>query len=708
MATPQYTASPLGLITSFSEFNYGTSSGIGGVQSIFTSYQSPKHKMILKTNNGKFNSVLSGSPHSDEVYDMTTSNIISKLKDIDQLKLNFADFAYLKDFGVYPNNRLIVARRFPQPVVDDLYSIPTSVGEPLSTVIGYNKEEDDFIKLTFNEEWEDAEISFKNLLNDVGGDFGMKGQFQLGNILESGLNILPLPGATLLLQRKIMKSLGIISSEDEAIIPQGDPNLIKQAKVRSLIGEDAGGSGLSCKVSITLKTVYEQKFINGVDPTIVFMDILNNALNMGTSPATFYLGKQNDARNNVSTAIKKFMDNPFEFIKDFIKSIIDAFSGQLTTLNKGMTSPSKDTSTENPAGQGANQILKLLNDDSGEPRKDDKGNIIKGISRYVKDFIKNKYKVKFLGIVSALTGAPSTPWHVTIGNPLRPIFCSGDMLCTGVDVNFGPQLSFNDLPTYIEVEVKLTSARNLGLQEIFSKFNSGGIRLLTGTSSSVGEYLAGIAQSFWNSEQNYGTFSNTSTVPAKSSQSPQSTDGAQKKDNSLSATSSNLTKVNIPTTPIINSNIPTITPSLTSDTEASSDPYAESPSVPAGSNSTADSLRRQGSQDSTGSTDGFSDQLISPDDKPYNGTSATPIDKTGASSTTPDTWNIGKPVSTGSLSYSNGVTYDYTVTKGLSHGIFESYVTGSDGTSYTFQGKSKKSAINNMQSELFKINNPNT
>ena len=31
----------------------------------------------------------------------------------------------------------------------------------------------------------------------------MKGQFQLGSILEGAVNVIPLPGASLLLQRKI-------------------------------------------------------------------------------------------------------------------------------------------------------------------------------------------------------------------------------------------------------------------------------------------------------------------------------------------------------------------------------------------------------------------------------------------------------------------------------------------------------------------------
>ena len=41
-----------------------------------------------------------------------------------------------------------------------------------------------------------------------------------------------------------------------------------------------------------------------------------------------------------------------------------------------------------------------------------------------------KYRVEVMGIVNALTGNPSTPWHITIGNPMRPVFCSGSCEAT--------------------------------------------------------------------------------------------------------------------------------------------------------------------------------------------------------------------------------------------------------------------------------------
>jgi hypothetical protein len=87
-----------------------------------------------------------------------------------------------------------------------------------------------------------------------------------------------------------------------------------------------------------------------------------------------------------------------------------------------------------------------------------------------------KYRVEVMGIVNALSGNPSTPWHITIGNPLRPIFCSGDMLTTEVTLKLGPILAFNDLPSSITADFTLVNARNLGMQEIMAKFNSGYLR----------------------------------------------------------------------------------------------------------------------------------------------------------------------------------------------------------------------------------------
>ena len=122
----------------------------------------------------------------------------------------------------------------------------------------------------------------------------------------------------------------------------------------------------------------------------------------------------------------------------------------------------------------ANQLLNFTKKVvSGEINFNEVGNkildtITKGISSII-----NKYKVKIIGVINSLTGTPSGPWHITIGNPKHPIFSSGDMIVDNVKMTLGNVLSFNDLPSNITLEVEFKSARNLGGQEIFQKLNCG-------------------------------------------------------------------------------------------------------------------------------------------------------------------------------------------------------------------------------------------
>ncbi len=52
--------------------------------------------------------------HNNAVYDTSLLNSIERLSST-EAALRPGDFAYLKDVGVYPNNRLMIARRFLSP-----------------------------------------------------------------------------------------------------------------------------------------------------------------------------------------------------------------------------------------------------------------------------------------------------------------------------------------------------------------------------------------------------------------------------------------------------------------------------------------------------------------------------------------------------------------------------------------------------------------
>ena len=392
--------------------------------------------------------------HKDELYDLSISGIINYCKDFSSMKLDFADFAYLKNVGVYPNNRIIIARRFSGGVGNDLTAIKSS---PLATLISWVSEEEDFLSVKYNEEWTAAEADFEKVLNDIGEDVKAS-QDQgsgLGSLAKRAFDIIPLPGFSEGLQYEVKKRMGLT---DAGIgnSPLGNPNIIAEAMRRKTIDFSSGDSGLVAKFSVKMTVEYEQKFINGVDPTLVYMDIIQNALTFGTSDSAF---KYSSAFGSGVTGIIR------DLISGNIGAIFKALSGFVSSLLSAIS---------DLALKFANLLINAEAQDVQDTFSADAiANFLKVAFASTIGHVVSKYKIRLMGIANALTGSPSTPWHITIGNPRKPVFSSGDMLCTDVTLTLGKVLAFNDLPSSIKLDLNFTSGRNLGAQEIFNRLNTG-------------------------------------------------------------------------------------------------------------------------------------------------------------------------------------------------------------------------------------------
>lgn len=413
--------------------------------------------------NQPFKGVFRRTLHNNDVYDTSILNLIEKLAGT-SAALRPSDFAYLKKVGVYSNNRLVIARRFGGPMTDDIFS--KSKYSPLAVMITWRTESEDFLDISFGEQWTEAKADFTQMLNDLSKDFTAG---PVGTAGGAAFGALPLPGFTETLVRSVLVKMGILDDTSKQL-PAGDPNLIKEAKRRKTIDAGSAGSGLNCTVSVKMDVEYEQKFISGIDPTIVFQDILANAVRFGTSPSSFYgLSKQ------FSEKVLSWANDPSLLIKDFVTAIKagveEAKQAVLNAIKQPSGTPEQSSGTQSQVPETNEQ----KNDN--ERKKEALETLIGSLTdKVLKDTV-GKYKVEIEGIVKALSGAPSTPWHVTIGNPLRPIFCSGDMYMNqDVVVKLGPTLAFNDLPSNITVSFTLTNARPWGAQEIMAKFNTGNLR----------------------------------------------------------------------------------------------------------------------------------------------------------------------------------------------------------------------------------------
>ena len=202
------------------------------VQSMFENAQFSPYPRLVE-NNGT--PQLIGGPndiHNDYVNDTSISSLIEYTSKYPSMKLRFADFAYLKDVGVYPNNRLLIARRFTNGVPNDLTSI---MAEPMSTIISWIKDGDaDYFSIQYGEKWVASEASFTKVLNEIGED--TKGSQEsnwgkLGDNVAKGVKAIPFGGMMEGLQYAVMQELGLT---DFGIgnSPLGNPNLIRDHEER--------------------------------------------------------------------------------------------------------------------------------------------------------------------------------------------------------------------------------------------------------------------------------------------------------------------------------------------------------------------------------------------------------------------------------------------------------------------------------------------
>ena len=455
-------ASPLGLTFKVSDVGIPSSFGNNktykvvnskAVKSLFTGGgQFSPFPTGINTETGSVTGIKNASDvHKDEIYDTSIVSVVQYCKDFPSMKLDYADFAYLKNVGVYPNNRLMIARRFPAGVSNDLTSIKTT---PLSTLIGWVKDGEDFISVQYSEDWTNAEASFEEVLNDIGKD-AKASQDQgtdLGSLAAKAFDAIPLQGFMEGIQYEVMKNMGL-SDAGIGNSPLGNPNLIREAQRRSTVAKGEAGSGLKASFTVKMVVEYEQKFINGVDPTLVYMDILQNALTFGTSDSFFQFSSAFGTGTSkiIQDLISGDLGAIAKALGEFVQKLLDAIANVGKKLIDALIDPPNEK----------------------EPTADQIFDVIKKAFASTIGHVVSKYKIRLIGIANALTGSPSTPWHITIGNPKKPLFSSGDMLCGGVTLTLGKNLAFNDLPSYIKLEFDLTNARSLGAQEIFNRFNTG-------------------------------------------------------------------------------------------------------------------------------------------------------------------------------------------------------------------------------------------
>jgi len=408
------------------------------------------------------------------------------------LKLKAADLAYLRDLGVYPVNRMAILRRFPEGcfVPENLDEMKI---EPISTVVGWIKIDQNFGKIDFNETWGTVNERFDVLLvNIVKKAIGMEG---------SPMSILPIPDFAQGMLFEFYNKMGLVSrdsSVDETYdnydpssiakttgtgtgkanknssswglnkIPVGDPNVLHEGPFR-----DPEIQNIQSQFSFDLETVYEQKLLGDVDPGSAMLDILDNLYAMGTSNMAFYWGDASpivtDARNAIDTGslnawwefVSQIMKNFWKTMTSFFNGVVTSVSNTISELTNISTASGVTSTIEQSRLNLENQKKEILND-------------ITSLLQTILTSTITIYRFKLRGSIELMTGGKfsSTPWYLTLGNPNSPWLATNHIIIKSASVETSTEMGFNDQPQRLTAKFSCQLSRSLGKQELMRMFNN--------------------------------------------------------------------------------------------------------------------------------------------------------------------------------------------------------------------------------------------
>lgn len=399
----------------------------------------------------------------------TATNIIEYFKNakIAAMNYSYADFLYCKYYGRIPNNHMITIRRFSMPIVDNLYvdsvydyasKKTVSSNQPdQARAIGYLGEAagntlEEILGFDYNFNWEDIESEMQVQQSNANGinngspflGIGTKG-FGAGSAISSALTLGS--GINTAQAESLEHNAGYDPlKETYPNYVEGPLNVIKNMQIQ--------GRGLEFKHEFKIKLQYDLRAYGKLNPKMAFLDVIANLLVLTYNNAPFWGGANrmlNNGNYGSPVGSRSFLESGdlAGFLKDVVKDI-----GGLA----------KSVFGDGKGGVGFDSVLKGIGNVAGD--------MLGGW------LSQNLNTPQASNIIHAfLSGAPVGKWHVTIGNPLNPIACIGNLNLQNTTMKLHGPLGLDDFPTQLDVELSFKPARPRDKAEVESMFNAGHGRL---------------------------------------------------------------------------------------------------------------------------------------------------------------------------------------------------------------------------------------
>jgi hypothetical protein len=350
------------------------------------------------------------------------------------MRYDVDDFLYCKNLG-FPVNRLITLRRYPYPCTDNIWD-KESQGEPdIARMVTYFDQEvnkmEELLGFGFKMKWKELTAEYEQ--STMQGD-----QAGLSGFMKKAFTVFD-PN---------LYNNHLMGENAKMLDPKFDQNKV-YGPVDSITNTNIRDVGLEFEKNFDIQFDYELRSENGRTPEYAMKDILANILACCFNDGKFWPGARYWVGDRPSQFYQRFqymnttdMDNILSKATNDLKSVLKTFGDKSSAVDALKT-----------AMQGGMALAmgKIL-DKVGRP----------GI----------------LTMNSLLSGEPTGFWHLTIGNPVNPIMCIGNLILEDVEVSFPTDaLGYGDFPTKMRAKVKLKPAQNRGRAGIEMPFNMGKHRI---------------------------------------------------------------------------------------------------------------------------------------------------------------------------------------------------------------------------------------
>jgi hypothetical protein len=389
--------------------------------------------------------------------ELTVTELVNWCQQPENIKFpyKYQDFVFLKWWKKVPLNYMITLRRYTFPVLDSVGSSQEAKKEvkeknltPAATAITFLGE-DPGNKISTIMGPIEAGLKWKEVKADV---------WEVSNSGSPGNPDSPLPG--------LAKALGFLTGGADALKPSDggpppDPynngpyaNKIL-GPVTVVDNTQARERGITFKHEISLVFEYSARSIGGINSKAALLDILGNLMILTYNEASFWGGMNRYMPQGAGGSLEPFLGGDAgraAWLQGNPSGFFEALSTQFTTALKNF----------------GDVFSKFLDDPVSGLQS-----IASGAASSAMKLSSGGSKGFMQGIHSILTGAPVGEWHLTVGSPLNPMMMIGNLICTGIKIEFNDELGPDDFPTELKATITLEHGMPRDRAGIESMFNKG-------------------------------------------------------------------------------------------------------------------------------------------------------------------------------------------------------------------------------------------